>query len=176
MPQAICRSSIEGCSKSSKLKAHDHLIFLWPPLTNRYPELILLGDCGPVLQDGGLSDGAAPDQGEDQEEDQAPQVLSYLIHSSYIYLIKGTRRRLWRSSAWRERLCCQASSWRRQTQLRWGVFTTLSLHDVIYHLSYHEDASESLRDRHNYVSLSHKMVVFDWNILLEEWFDDHDGN
>mgnify|MGYP007023184257 CR=1 FL=1 len=132
MPQAICRSSIEGCSKSSKLKAHDHLIFLWPPLTNRYPELILLGDCGPVLQDGGLSDGAAPDQGEDQEEDQAPQVLSYLIHSSYIYLIKGTRRRLWRSSAWRERLCCQASSWRRQTQLRWGVFTTLSLSMMLF--------------------------------------------
>ena len=132
MPQAICRSSIEGCSKSSKLKAHDHLIFLWPPLTNRYPELILLGDCGPVLQDGGLSDGAAPDQGEDQEEDQAPQVLSYLIHSSYIYLIKGTRRRLWRSSAWRERLCCQASSWRRQTQLRWGVFTTLFLSMMLF--------------------------------------------
>ena len=40
-------------------------------------------------------------------------------------------------------------------------YNSLSLHDVIYHLSYHEDASESLRDRHNYVSLSHKMVVFD---------------
>ena len=26
---------------------------------------------------------------------------------------------------------------------------SLSLHNVIYHLSYHDDASETLRDRHN---------------------------